>query len=87
MQLFCTKIAILASGDKADSTSLRISFQRVFQKKEVGKKGASSTKTQTEGPKVTSLQSKTGKVSSGVGPLIVEPPTNTPPKKMKQTVR
>ncbi len=97
-QLFCQKLAMLASRGKADFNSLKTSFQRVFQKKQdTTKKGSGNKKTPAsapvphekgdqDGPKVTTI-SEHKKALSGVGPLIVEPPSDAPPKKLKQTVR
>ncbi len=91
MQLFCRKMAILASKDTVDSNSLKSSFQRIFQnKKEKGNnKSATDCAKKSEkaqnGATSTTTQSKAK--TSGVGPLIIDPVPDTPQKKMKQTVR
>ena len=95
-QTFCIKVAQLACRDSVDFGSIRSSFQRVYQKKQEYKKGSDSKPPKTpisstnnrakEGKETVDKKRKTP-FSGGVGPLVVDPPSSQPPKKMKQTVR
>ena len=90
-QLFCYKVAILASKDTVDTNTLKTAFQRIFQKKDKAPakkkqeaKATNATPNVSNGASMPMKGAKKG--SSGVGPLIVDPLPQTTPKKMKQTV-